>query len=319
MASKHLSPGKYIRQRTLKNSIHCAGVGLHSGQKVNMVLHPQEADSGIVFRRNDLTGGPVDIEASWQNAVETPLCTTLRGQDGEQVSTIEHLMSALAGCGIDNVLVELNGPEVPIMDGSAAPFVFLIECAGVVEQKEPRRALRILKSVECAELQRSASLEPGEGFSVHFEIDFDNPVVGQQDLEVQLVNGTFKHDIARARTFGFLHEIDKLREMGLAQGGSLDNAVVISGDQIMNEGGLRYDNELVRHKILDSIGDLYLAGGPILGRFSGHRAGHALTLRLLKSLFEDETAWEWCDLTKLDQVQPSGSSISPDRAVAAPV
>ncbi len=318
MASKNKTSVKAIRQRTLKNSIHCAGIGLHSGQKVNMILHPQPADSGIVFRRTDVEEGTGDIKALWHNAVETPLCTTLVGPGGIKVATIEHLMSALAGCGIDNVLVELNGPEVPVMDGSAAPFVFLIECAGVVEQDAPRRALRILKPVECAELQRSATLTPGDGFSVYFEIDFDSEAVGRQDLEVQMVNGTFKHEIARARTFGFLHEIDKLRDMGLAQGGSLDNAVVISGDEIMNEEGLRYDNELVRHKILDSVGDLYLAGGTILGHFSGHRAGHALTLRLLQTLFADEDAWEWCDLTEADVKQPSGSSISPDRAVAAP-
>ena len=319
MAAKSKSAVQGLRQQTLKNSIHCAGVGLHSGRKVNMTLHPAEPDSGIIFRRSDVGGEASSVPAHWRHAVETPLCTTLVGDDDMRIMTIEHLMSALAGCGIDNALIELNGPEVPIMDGSAAPFVFLIECAGISDQDAPRRAIRIKKEVVCSEPHRSAALMPGKGYSLDFEIAFEGTVIGEQSWDVQLINGTYKKEVARARTFGFLQEIEKLREMGLARGGSLDNAVVISGDHIMNEGGLRYENEFVRHKILDSIGDLYLAGAPIIGRFSGQRAGHALTLRLLRSLFANEEAWEWCEIKARDLDKSSGAHATPDRAVAAPI
>lgn len=314
MAAKSRPANKIVRQRTLKNSIHCSGIGVHSGVKVSMVLRPAEADSGIVFRRTDPAGRGAEIEALWSNAIETPLCTTLQGPNGVRVATIEHLMSALLGCGVDNAVIELNGGEVPIMDGSAAPFVFLIECAGVVEQRAPRRGLRVLKKVEIREPHRAASLAPASGFSIDFEIDFDNPLVGQQEWFGHLTSESYKEDIARARTFGFLHEIDKLRAMGLARGGSLDNAVVISGEEILNAGGLRYENEFVRHKVLDSIGDLLLAGGTIIGHFSGLRAGHSLTLRLLQKLFAEDGAWEWCKLTEADLVP---SVMAPQAAEAA--
>jgi UDP-3-O-[3-hydroxymyristoyl] N-acetylglucosamine deacetylase len=309
---------EFIFQKTLKNSIHCSGVGLHSGTKINMTLLPAPANSGVVFRRVDIKKGTNEIKATWENAVETPLCTTLVGPNGIRIATIEHLMSALAGYEVDNVVIELDGAEVPVMDGSAAPFVFLIECAGTLEQSAPRRALRVLEHVETAESHRSASLMPGKGFTVNFEIDFDSRAVGRQECFVELSQSAFKREVSRARTFGFLQEFDKLLELGLARGGSLDNAVVISGDTVMNEGGLRYENEFVRHKVLDSIGDLYLIGGPLIGHFQGVRAGHALTLRLIQTLFADQSAWEWVDMTHDDLVAiPLSAPVRLQPAVAA--
>lgn len=277
-----------IAQRTLKNAIHCSGIGLHSGVKVAMTLKPAEADSGIVFRRTDLPGQP-EIPALWTHAIETPLCTTIVTGD-VKIATIEHLLSAFAGLGIDNCLIEIGGPEVPAMDGSAAPFVFLIECAGVVEQRAPRRAFRILERVEESEPHRSCRLAPAEAFELRFEIEFDSAVIGRQVYDGEIDESVYKRDISRARTFGFFHEVEALQKHGLARGGSLENAVVIEGDRILNEGGLRFVDEFVRHKALDCVGDLYLAGGPIVGRFEGEKAGHALTLRLLKSLFAREGA-----------------------------
>lgn len=304
MTDHNRNPGEFICQKTLKNSINCSGVGLHSGAKINMTLLPAPANTGVVFRRVDVNTDRNEVKATWENAIETPLCTTLVGKDGLKIATIEHLMSALAGYEIDNIIIELDGAEVPVMDGSAAPFVFLIECAGTIEQDTPRRALRILEHVETAESHRSASMAPGKGFSINFEIDFDSRAVGRQEWFVEMSQTAFKREVSRARTFGFLQEFDKLLELGLARGGSLDNAVVISGDTVMNEGGLRYDDEFVRHKVLDSIGDLYLIGGPIIGHFHGVRAGHALTLRLIKALFSQETAWEWVDMTYGDLMAP---------------
>ncbi len=308
--------GGVLRQRTLKNSIHCSGIGLHSGVKVNMTLHPAEVNTGIRFRRNGTVNG-AEVAATWTNVVETPLSTTLVGDDDVKAGTIEHLMSALAGCAVDNAVVELSGPEVPVMDGSAAPFVFLIECAGTTAQDAPRRALEILKEVTVADTRRSASVTPGRGLSIDFEIDFDSPVVARQNWSLQVTPASYKKDISRARTFGFLREVDKLREMGLALGGSLDNAVVISDDRILNDGGLRYENEFVRHKVLDLIGDLYLVGAPVLGRFRCLRTGHAMTLRMLKTLFADQEAWRWRDMTETDVEAPMGASVPPTRAVAA--
>jgi UDP-3-O-[3-hydroxymyristoyl] N-acetylglucosamine deacetylase len=283
-----------------------------------MTLLPAPANSGVVFRRVDIKKGANEIKATWENAVETPLCTTLVGPNGIRIATIEHLMSALAGYEVDNVVIELDGAEVPVMDGSAAPFVFLIECAGTLEQSAPRRALRVLEHVETAESHRSASLMPGKGFTVNFEIDFDSRAVGRQECFVELSQSAFKREVSRARTFGFLQEFDKLLELGLARGGSLDNAVVISGDTVMNEGGLRYENEFVRHKVLDSIGDLYLIGGPLIGHFQGVRAGHALTLRLIQTLFADQSAWEWVDMTHDDLVAiPLSAPVRLQPAVAA--
>jgi UDP-3-O-[3-hydroxymyristoyl] N-acetylglucosamine deacetylase len=314
MAVNGTAAGRLVRQQTLKNSIHCSGVALHSGAKVSMVLHPAEADTGIVFRRTDATGGS-EIQALWRNAVETPLCTTLVDSRGNQVATIEHLMAALSACGIDNAVIELNGPEVPIMDGSAAPFVFLIECAGVAVQASPRRALRILREVSVSEPHRSASLASGSSFTVGFEIEFGDTLIGRQEWFTEVTESAFKRDVARARTFGMAQDIEKMRAMGLARGGSLDNAIVVNGQEILNEEGLRFHNEFVRHKVLDSIGDLYLVGAPIIGHFQGDRAGHALTLRLLQTLFAEEGAWEWTELTATPIA--AGAQAQPERAVAA--
>ena len=276
-------------RRTIKSAIHCTGVGLHSGRRTLLRLVPAAAGTGIVFRRIDLPGAP-EVPALWDRAVESPLCTTLV-EDGVTVSTVEHLMAALAGMSIDDVVVEIDGPEVPIMDGSAAPFVFLIECAGAAELAAPRRAIRVLKEVRVGDGRAWAVLRPGPVSSFSFEIDFPHPVIAQQSFGVTLHNGTFKNQLSRARTFGFLHEVDKLRALGLARGGSLENAIVVAEDGILNEEGLRYQDEFVRHKIVDSIGDLYLAGGPIIGRFEGYRSSHALSARLLRTLMTDSAAW----------------------------
>lgn len=285
-----------IAQRTLKNAITCSGTGLHSGAKVQMALRPAPADTGIVFRRTDAAGRGAEIPGRWDRVTDTRMNTTIGDGEGTVVGTIEHLMSALAGAGIDNCVVELGGPEVPVMDGSAAPFVFLIECAGIRELAAPRRAIEILRTVSVGDRERSAVLTPGKGFSVSFEIDFDSAAIGRQEFFVDLANGAYARDIARARTFGFEHEVEALRAAGLGRGGSLDNAVVVSGDAVLNEDGLRYDDEFVRHKVLDSIGDLYLAGGPIMGHFHGYRSGHALNNELLRAVFADETAWRWTTL-----------------------
>lgn len=282
-------------QHTLKNSIGCTGIGLHSGVKVNMTLHPATPDSGIVFRRTDLPADDCAVRARWDSVTDTTLCTTIGNQTGVKVATVEHLIAALAGCGIDNVLVELDGPEVPIMDGSSAPFVFLIDCAGRVEQTAPRRSIRVLKPVEIVEEGRSAALLPSDGFSVAFEISFDSAAIATTTGFYDLHNGGFRRDICRARTFGFERDVDRLIELGFARGGSLDNVVVIGrDDEILNEGGLRYGDEFVRHKILDTVGDLYLAGAPLLAHFEGQRSGHQLNNQLLQALFSDPSAWEYC-------------------------
>lgn len=278
-------------QRTLKDSIQCSGVGLHGGEHVQMTLHPAEADTGIVFRRSDVRNTPNEILARFDYVSDTRMCTTLRNAEGVSVMTVEHLMAALSGCGIDNLIVEINGPEIPVMDGSAEPFVFLIECAGVVEQDTPRAVVQILEPVIVRKGDCVATLEPAEGFSIQFGIDFDNAVIGRQEISLNLTEPSFKAEICRARTFGFLHEVESLREAGLAKGGSLDNAVVLNGDTVMNDGGLRYANEFVRHKVLDCIGDLYLAGGPIIGSFRGEKTGHALNNELLRTLFANMNAW----------------------------
>jgi len=277
------------QQKTLKAAIHCRGVALHSGKRVGMTLHPAAPDTGIVFRRSDRAGA--EIKACWRNVVEQPLCTRLDDGEGLSVATVEHLMAALCGLEIDNVVIELDGPEVPVMDGSAAPFVFLIECAGIAEQDAPRRAIKVLKPVTVGEDGRSAALSPDDGFAMSFAIDFASDAISRQDITIAVDPESFKSDISRARTFGFLHEVDQMRAAGLARGGSLDNAVVISGDQVLNREGLRYVDEFVRHKVLDALGDLYLAGAPIIGQFHGVRSGHALNRRLLEALFADADAW----------------------------
>ncbi len=275
-------------QRTLRSATGCTGIGLHCGQRVTMTLHPAPADAGIVFRRSD---AGAEIRAHWSRTTESSLSTALSNGEGIEVGTIEHLMAALAGSGIDNAIVELDGPEVPIMDGSAAPFVQLIERAGLAEQDAARRALKILKPVRVSENGSSAALLPEHGFSMSFEIAFDNPLISRQEIALSFEPETFKAELAPARTFGLLDDWPRLKAAGLARGGSLDNAIVVSGDRVLNAGGLRFADEFVRHKLVDALGDLYLAGGPIIGHFRGCRSGHALTRRLLAALFADREAW----------------------------
>jgi len=286
-----LTSGK-TAQKTLKNRIKCSGIGLHSGAAVSVTLNPAAPDTGVVFRRVDLPGQPL-VHARYDQVSDLRLCTSVSAGEGVNVGTIEHLMAAFAGLGVDNVLVDIDGPEVPVMDGSSAPFVFLIECADLIDQVAPRRYLKVLKPVEVREGAASAALLPDEGFSLGFEIEFANAVIGRQVAEFRLEAGRFKMELARARTFGLLQELEQLRSMGLARGGSLENAVVVGPDRILNDDGLRYDDEFVRHKALDALGDLYLAGGPIIGRYEGCRSGHALNNRLLKALFADKSAYAW--------------------------
>jgi UDP-3-O-[3-hydroxymyristoyl] N-acetylglucosamine deacetylase len=295
-----------VQQRTIKNAIHCRGIGLHSGMKTSLTLLPAAPDTGIVFRRTDAAGAGAEIAGTWRNAVDSALCTTLSNGEGVLVATVEHLMAAFAGAELDNVVVELDGPEVPIMDGSAAPFVFLIECAGLKEQDAARRAIKILKPVTVGDAAKSVALLPDHGFSMSFEIDFESRAVRRQDLHLVVDSETFKSEMARARTFGFLHDVDRMRAAGLALGGSLDNAVVISGDTILNEGGLRYADEFVRHKLLDALGDCYLAGFPLIGHFRGKRAGHALNRQALQALFADPEAWCFTTLSRADALDEAG-------------
>ena len=253
-----------------------------------MTLHPAPPDTGIVFRRS---GPAVEIRANWANMIASPLCTVISNGEGNTVGTIEHLMAAFAGAAIDNAIVELDGREVPIMDGSSAPFLFLIECAGIIEQDAARRAVKVLREVSVVEDGATATLLPDHGFSMSFEIDFDNPLIRRQDICLMFDSETFKTELCRARTFGLLDELDRLWAAGLARGGSLDNAVVVGRDHVLNVEGLRFADEFVRHKLLDAFGDLYLAGGPMLGSFRGVRSGHAHTRRLLAALLADREAW----------------------------
>ncbi|MBT7137570.1 MAG: UDP-3-O-acyl-N-acetylglucosamine deacetylase [Rhodospirillaceae bacterium] len=280
-----------IKQKTFKSSISCTGVALHSGDKVSMTLMPGEPGSGIVFKRTDIPGAGASIPATWDNVVETTMCTTLGNKDGVTIATVEHLMAALGGSGIDNAVIEVNGPEVPVMDGSAAPFVFLVECAGTVEQDAPRRFIRVLKAITVEDGSSVASLVPAESFSIDFDIDFESAAISRQSISIGMAGEAFKNEVSRARTFGFLHEVEALRAAGLAKGGSLDNAVVVSDDKVINEDGLRYTDEFVRHKVLDAVGDLYLAGGGLLGHFHGVCTGHASNNKLLQALFADDEAW----------------------------
>lgn len=281
-----------IKQRTLKNVIRATGVGLHTGEKVYLTLRPAVPDTGIVFRRVDLDT-PVEIPAIPENVGETTLSTTLV-KDGIRVATIEHLLSALAGLGIDNAYIDLNASEVPIMDGSAGPFVFLIQSAGIQEQNAPKRFIRIKKPVKVDHGDKWVQFKPYDGFKVSFTIDFEHPAFKErhQMAEVDFSTTSFVKEVSRARTFGFMSQIETLRANNLALGGSLDNAIVVDDYRILNEDGLRYVDEFVKHKILDSIGDLYLLGRSLIGAFSGYKSGHALNNKLLRVLLAQEDAWE---------------------------
>ena len=282
-----------LRQRTLRESIKSTGVGLHSGNKVTMQLSPAPVDTGIVFRRTDLS--PIrDIPARADRVDETDLSTSL-GRGEFQVTTVEHLLSALCGLGIDNAFIEIDSPEVPIMDGSAGPFVYLLQTAGVQEQSAAKRFIRVTREITVSDGDKVATLRPYEGFRVTFAIDFDHPVFKEQigHAALDISSEAFVREISRARTFGFVHEFEYMRSRGLARGGSVDNAIVVDDYRILNEGGLRYDDEFVKHKILDAIGDLYLAGHQLLAEYEGVKSGHALNNRLVRALFEQPQCWEW--------------------------
>ncbi len=281
-----------VKQRTLKNVIRATGVGLHTGEKVYLTLRPAAPDTGIVFRRVDLDP-PVEIAACPHNVGDTRLSTTLVNGD-VRISTVEHLLSAFAGLGVDNAYVDVSAPEVPIMDGSAGPFVFLIQSAGVEEQHRSKRFIRIKRPVEVRDGDKFARFEPYDGFKVEFSIEFDHPAFHDRAKRAQVDFSTtsFVKEVSRARTFGFLREIELLRQQNLALGGSLDNAVVVDEFRVLNEEGLRYEDEFVKHKILDAIGDLYLLGHTLIGAFKGHKSGHGLNNRLLRALVADTAAWE---------------------------
>lgn len=302
---REMVSGVVVRQRTLRHDVRCEGISLHGGEKVKLRLRPGAPDTGIVFRRTDVDRAIADIPARFDRVVETRLCTTIANEHDVSVATIEHLMAALAACEIDNAIMELDGCEVPVMDGSAAPFVALIERAGTVEQGFPRRAIRILRPVTVRDGAKYLSVEPSDNPAISLEIEFDAAQIGRQSVTVPLTGEAIRSGVADARTFGFLHEVEAMRELGLARGGSLANAVVISGDGILNEEGLRHKDEFVRHKVLDCVGDLYLAGAPVIGAVSGSRTGHALNNRLLRALFEDDSAWCWTTIEKDDAVAPA--------------
>jgi UDP-3-O-[3-hydroxymyristoyl] N-acetylglucosamine deacetylase len=301
-----------IKQRTLKNVIRATGVGLHTGEKVYLTLRPALPDTGIVFRRVDLDT-PVDIPAKAENVGDTRLSTTLV-KDEVRISTVEHLLSAFAGLGIDNAYVDVSAPEVPIMDGSAGPFVFLIQSAGVEEQNVAKRFIRIKRPVQVKEGDKLARFEPFNGFKVSFGIDFDHPAMGHESRRsvIDFSSTSFVKEVSRARTFGFLRDIEMLRDNGLALGGSMDNAIVVDDFRVLNEDGLRYDDEFVKHKILDAIGDLYLLGHSLIGAFSGYKSGHELNNRLLKALIAQPDAWE--EVTFDDAEQAPISYMKPAHA-----
>ena len=281
-----------IKQRTLKNVIRATGIGLHTGEKVYLTLRPAAPDTGVVFRRIDLSQS-AEVCATAENVGDTTLSTTLTNGD-VRVSTVEHLLSAMAGLGIDNAYVDLSAAEVPIMDGSSGPFVFLLQSAGIVEQEAPKRFIRILKPVIVELDNKWARFDPFDGFKVSFGIDFNHPVFegSPSTAEIDFSTTSFVKEVSRARTFGFMSDLEKLRSQNLALGGSMDNAIVVDEYRVLNEDGLRYEDEFVKHKILDAIGDLYLLGHSLIGAFSGYRSGHALNNKLIKALIADESAWE---------------------------
>ncbi len=283
-----------IKQRTIKQSISATGVGLHKGEKVQLTLRPAPANTGIVFRRVDLDP-VVDIKASPDAVGETTLCTCLVNEDNVQISTVEHLLAAIAGLGIDNLIIDVDSPEIPIMDGSALPFVYLLQSVDIEVQNAPKRFLRIKKTIRVEEGDKWAELKPYEGFRVNFAIDFDHPVIANttQSMSMDFSSCSFIKEISRARTFGFMKDIEFLRAHNLALGGSLENAIVLDKYRMLNKDALRYDDEFVKHKILDAIGDLYMGGVSILGELNAFKSGHALNNMLLREVFKQTDAWEW--------------------------
>lgn len=304
-----------IRQRTLRNAIRATGVGIHSGDKVYMTLRPAAPNTGIVFRRVDLAE-PADIKACAHCVGDTSMASTLVNADGVKVSTVEHLLSALAGLGIDNCYIDLSAPEVPIMDGSAGPFVFLVQSAGIEEQNAAKKFIRVKKTVTVKDGDKWARFEPFEGFKVGFTIDFKHPVFakGNCSAEIDFSTTSFVKEVSRARTFGFMRDIEMLRERNLVLGGSMDNAIVLDDYRVLNDDGLRYEDEFVRHKILDAIGDLYLLGHSLIGAFYGYKSGHGLNNQLLRALLADVSAWE--EVTFEDEAKAPISYAHPAQAIA---
>ncbi len=282
-----------IKQRTLKSIVRATGVGLHTGCKVEMTLRPALPDTGIVFRRLDVDP-PADFPVSPELVTDTRLCSSLE-KGGLKIATVEHLMSALSGLGVDNAYIDLTGPEVPILDGSAAPFVFLIQSAGLEDQAVPKRFIRVRRTVRVEEGDKWAEFSAHDGFKLTFRIDFEHRVLQRsgQEITIDLAEQSYVKEVSRARTFGFMRDVESLRSAGLALGGTLDNAVVMDEYRVLNEGGLRYADEFVKHKVLDAVGDLYMAGHAIIGAFAAYKSGHGLNNRLLRALLADETAWEW--------------------------
>ncbi|WP_371373556.1 UDP-3-O-acyl-N-acetylglucosamine deacetylase [Thalassotalea aquiviva] len=283
-----------IKQRTIKQNVSTTGVGLHKGEKVQITLRPAPANTGIIFRRVDLNPH-VDIPARPEAVGETTLCTCLVNEQGVQVSTVEHLLAALAGLGIDNLIVEVDSPEIPIMDGSSLPFVYLIQSVGIEDVNAPKKFLRIIKTIRVEEGDKWAELRAHEGFKVNFAIDFDHPVIANtaQTMSMDLSSHSFIKEISRARTFGFMKDIEYLRSHNLALGGSLENAIVLDEYRMLNPDELRYDDEFVKHKILDAIGDLYMSGVSILGELNAYKSGHGLNNLLLREVFKQKDSWEW--------------------------
>ena len=300
-----------MKQRTLKEPIRATGVGLHTGVKVEITLRPAPPDTGIVFRRMDLDP-PAELKADPYLVTDTRLCSMLESGPAK-VSTVEHLMSALAGLGIDNALVDLTGPEIPILDGSSAPFVFLLQSAGIVEQDAPKRYVRITHPIEVRDGDKWARLTPHNGFKVEFTIDFKHPVFEKsgKTISIDFAETAYAKEVARARTFGFMHEVEALRNSGLALGGSLDNAIVMDEYRVLNVEGLRYEDEFVKHKVLDAIGDLYLLGYPIIGAFEAYKSGHALNNALLRELLQHQEAWEFVSFERNEDVPPAFLRLHP--------
>jgi UDP-3-O-[3-hydroxymyristoyl] N-acetylglucosamine deacetylase len=297
-----------LKQRTLKKAISATGVGLHNGEKVTLTLRPAAADTGIVFKRVDLPQ-PNEILATPIAVHDTRLCSALEA-NGARVATVEHIMSALAGLGVDNVYIEVDASEIPIMDGSSGPFVYLIQEAGVVEQAAAKKFIRIKKTVEVIDDDKWVRFEPYHGFKIDFTINFNHPVFENSGSQVKIdfAEDSYIKEISRARTFGFMHEVEYLRSNGLARGGSLDNAIVLDEYRVINADGLRYDDEFAKHKVLDAIGDLYMLGHPILGAFYAYKSGHALNNQLLRALMQDETAWEYATFEKQEDAPETFST-----------
>ncbi len=298
-----------LKQRTLKKAISATGVGLHNGEKVTLTLRPAAPDTGIVFKRVDLPQ-PNEIVATPGVVHDTRMCSALES-NGARVATVEHVMSALAGLGVDNVYIEVDASEIPIMDGSSGPFVFLLQEAGIVEQTAAKKFIRIKKAVEVKEGDKWVKFEPYHGFKIDFTIDFNHPVFEHSgnNVKIDFAADSYIKEISRARTFGFMHEVEYLRSNGLARGGSLDNAIVLDEYRVLNADGLRYDDEFVKHKVLDAIGDLYMLGHPILGAFYAYKSGHALNNQLLRALMQDETAWEYTTFEKQEDAPASFLSL----------